>query len=288
MSSVGSMQGGFAGGQSAMFSGVRQHHHHHRPDAGRLAEQVYTKLDSTGQGYVEQGALEAAFDKVSPSGGGTQTADQMFAALDTDTDGKLTQEEFTSGIRKLAEALHEQFHAMRAHGHDHEHGHRGGFTQEELQARLDRIAGTDSPRAAFLTRIIENFDAVDTNDNGKVSRREAWAFMRAANEAPPAPVPTEGEVTDTTATPPTEASSTPEVPSTEATPSATTTTETNASTTGEAAGTTTTTAETAGPSSPAVEADLDLQVMMKIIQLLRAYNRYEEPSTPQQTIAVSA
>ena len=283
MSSVGSMQCGGAGAQSAMFNGMR----HHRPDAGRLAEQVFTKLDSTGQGYIEQGTLEAALDKVSPSGSTAETTSQMFTALDTDTDGKLTQEEFTSGVKRLADALQEQFHAMRAHGHDHRH--KVGFTQEELQAKLEHVAGTGSPREAFLTRIIENFDAVDTNDNGKVSRREAWAYMLAGNEAPPAaPLPTEGEVTETTTTPPTEASATPEVPSTEVTLPAASSSDASASTTGEAAGTTAPTTETVGPSSTAVEADLDLQVMMKIIQLLRAYNRYVEPSAPQQAIAVSA
>jgi hypothetical protein len=52
--------------------------------------------------------------------------DEVFKQLDGDGDGKITQDEMTSGFKKLADELDSQFNNMRMNGHGG-HGHHVGM-----------------------------------------------------------------------------------------------------------------------------------------------------------------
>ena len=54
-----------------------------------------------------------------------------------------------------------------------------GFTEEELIDQLAEIGGTDSSRASLISNVVNNFDAADTNEDGKVSFQEAIAYDKA-------------------------------------------------------------------------------------------------------------
>ncbi len=163
--------------------------------------QLFTKLDTKSQGYLEKSDLVAAFAQINGDNG-SSSADQVFQALDSDSDGKVTESEFSSSLSKLQEELDSQFNQMRMQGHGG-HGPQGmggmpppppqddaGFTKEELSSQLEEIGSTDSKRTSFISNVIENFEAADTDSDGKVTFSEAQAYNSQSSS-------TSSDVTDT-------------------------------------------------------------------------------------------
>lgn len=180
MSSIGSI--GSSTSSMAMMQGMRPMR---RPDPAEMAENLFSKLDTAGQGYIEKTDLQSAFDSIST---GTDV-DSLFTQLDTDNDGKVTKDEFSSNLSKLTEQFDQQFQDMRM-----EKAMQGmggmppppppaddeGFTKEELTAQLEAVGSTDSQRSSLISSVIENFEAADTNSDGKVSFQEAMAYQESS------------------------------------------------------------------------------------------------------------
>ena len=106
MSSIG----GISGSNGMMMQGM------HRPDPAKMAENLFAKLDTRGQGYVEKSDLQSAFDKISSSSDQSSSVDELFTKLDTNSDGKVTKSEFTDALKKVAEELDNQFMSSRMSG----------------------------------------------------------------------------------------------------------------------------------------------------------------------------
>ena len=81
--------------------------------------------------------------------------------------------------RALAEELDSQFDQSRMQNAMSAMGGMGsmpppppendtGFTEEELTEQLSEIGSSDSQRASLISNIVENFDAADTDGDGKV------------------------------------------------------------------------------------------------------------------------
>lgn len=155
-----------------------------RPDASTMAEDLFAKLDTTGKGYIEQSDLTSAISALSStSSSGSNSASELFSQLDSDGDGKVTQDELTTSLQKLAESLDSQFDQMRMQGGmpppPPPSESDAGFTEEELTDQLAEIGGTDSARASLISNVVNNFDAADTDEDGKVSFQEAIAYDKA-------------------------------------------------------------------------------------------------------------
>jgi Ca2+-binding EF-hand superfamily protein len=180
MSSTISSVGGYS---SMMMQGMGRPQ---RPDPSKMAEDLFSQIDTSGKGYIEKTDLESAFQKLSSSS--TSTADEIFSSLDGNGDGKITQDEMSAGIQKLSDALDSQFQSMRMAGAmggmagmagmppPPPPGSDAGFTKEELQAQLEELGSSDNKRSSLISTIIENFDAADTDSDGKVSFAEAMAY----------------------------------------------------------------------------------------------------------------
>ena len=109
MSSIASL----GSSTTAQYAGVG---HHRRPDPSKMASELFSKLDTKGQGYLEKSDLESALSSVgssSSSGSSSATADQVFSALDSNGDGKVTQDEMSSSLQKLSEQLNEVLSQFR-------------------------------------------------------------------------------------------------------------------------------------------------------------------------------
>ncbi|MCA1937648.1 MAG: EF-hand domain-containing protein [Dechloromonas sp.] len=142
---------------------------------------LFSRLDSKSQGYLEKSDLVSAFSAI--SGSGDSAAEELFSVLDADSDGKVTESEFASTLSKLQEELEAQFGQMRMQGgmpppppppmND------SGFTKEELEAQLAEIGGADSDRANLIADVVANFEAADTDGDGKVSFKEAQAYQES-------------------------------------------------------------------------------------------------------------
>jgi len=151
--------------------------------------QLFSRLDSKGQGYLEKSDFASAFSAIGESD--ASTIEDVFAALDTDSDGKVTESEFSSTVSQLQQELDSQFTQMRMQGMAGQ-GPQGmaggmpppppndsGFTQEELESQLEEIGDSDSDRASLISDIVSNFEAADTDGDGKVTFKEAMAYKDA-------------------------------------------------------------------------------------------------------------
>lgn len=139
--------------------------------------QLFSRLDSKSQGYLEKSDLASAFGAI--SGGDDSAVDEVFAAFDTDSDGKVTESEFASTLSKLQEELDAQFGQMRMQGGmppPPPPAGDAGFTLDELESQLAGIGDSDSERAGLIADIVANFEAADSDGDGKVSFREARAY----------------------------------------------------------------------------------------------------------------
>lgn len=165
-----------------------------RPDPSQMASKLFSKLDTKGQGFIEQSDLQSAFSQVFGNAASSQANDassQLFSALDGDSNGKVTESEFSTGMQKLAEALDSQAFSSRmggaggmppppppGGGQDD-----AGFTKDELQSQLDEIGSTDSKRSSLISSVVDNFDKADTNGDGKVSATEAMAYEQSTQSS---------------------------------------------------------------------------------------------------------
>ena len=162
-------------------------HRMQRPDPGKMADKLFSKLDSTGQGYIEKADLQSAFSNISgaSSSGNTNDVDQLFSQLDGDSDGKVTKDEFSSAMKKVTEQLDQQFMSMRMQGGAGEAGGMpppppggmppgGGMSKDELTSQANNA--TDSSQSTALNNLVTNFEKADTNQDGKVSMQEAMAY----------------------------------------------------------------------------------------------------------------
>lgn len=149
--------------------------------------QLFAKLDTKSRGYLDQSDLVSAFSQIN-SGSSSTAASDVFSALDSNSDGKVTESEFSTTLSKLQAELDSQFSQMRMSGHGG-HGSQGmagmpppppqndaGFTKDELTSQLSEIGSSDSKRSSFISNIVQNFSAADTNGDGKVSFSEAQSY----------------------------------------------------------------------------------------------------------------
>ena len=141
-----------------------------------------------------------------PAGGGTggasgSSSNTYIAAADTNGDGKVSAEEeaayeklIASGSVATSKSSSSSATATASAGVtanasltslDAAKQADVGFTKDELTAQLKDASATDSRRAGFLSKLIDNFSAADTNGDGKVNGAEVRALHD--KDGPPKP-----------------------------------------------------------------------------------------------------
>ncbi|MBS1142603.1 MAG: Calcium-binding EF-h [Proteobacteria bacterium] len=169
-----------------MLSGINQ--------ATQMASLLFSKLDTKNQGYLEQSDLTSAFSQIVTNASdktSSTSAEDVFTALDTDSDGKVTKDEFATVLAQLQEQLGSQFGHGQAHGAGGgmapppppPPGDDAGFTKEELTSQLESADSTDTQRTSLISNIVNNFEAADTDGDGKVSFAEAMAYDQSTQAA---------------------------------------------------------------------------------------------------------
>ena len=161
-----------------------------RPNVQQMASDLFSKLDTKGQGYIEKSDLQSALGDVSSST--SSNVDEMFKQLDSDSDGKVTQQEMSDTMQKLADSLSSQAMSSQMRGGMQGPGGAGGpppgpppgdndkgFTKDELSTMASETSSTDSARSSFMSEIASNFDKADTDQDGKVSFKEAMAYKQS-------------------------------------------------------------------------------------------------------------
>jgi Ca2+-binding EF-hand superfamily protein len=170
-----------------------------RPDPSKMVEGLFAKIDTSGKGYIEKSDLQSALSQLAGSSNASQlqnaktaaSADEIFKKLDGNSDGKITKDEMSSGLKKLADVLDSQFYQMRMSGTIP--GEQGGMppppppggdnkpdlNKDQLTSISSSLASTHPQRATQMSNLAKNFEAADTNGDGKVSFQEAMAYEQA-------------------------------------------------------------------------------------------------------------
>ncbi|MBC3918693.1 EF-hand domain-containing protein [Undibacterium sp. CY18W] len=274
-------------------SGVQRHG---RGDPAKLADSVFSKLDTKNQGYLEISDLETAFGNISGTSSSTtsatsstastgtsstsnsSTVNDLFKKLDSDGDGKVTKDEFSSGIKKLSDELETQFNARRTSGarpppppDGGGQGEDGGLDKTQLTDLASKVGESNSSAGAALTQVAQNFEAADTNQDGKVSLQESIAYLEKTASA--SGTTSTGTSTSTSATASTTSTS------------ASSGTSTSSDSTGTSA-TSGTSGTTASSSTDSTSSTSDAAIFKKALQLLRAYA--VPPQDQTQGLSVTA
>lgn len=165
-------------------------------NVSQVSSRLFTTLDTRKQGYLEKSDLASAFSQIASKSGDVASVDDVFSALDNDQDGKVTRSEFPDSLAKLQEALDGQLNQTRMRRGGGVGGTQGaggmpppppqgsdqGFTKDELSRQLEQIGSSDSQRASLISSIVSNFEAADTNGDGKVSFKEAIAYDQSSQQ----------------------------------------------------------------------------------------------------------
>jgi Ca2+-binding EF-hand superfamily protein len=154
-------------GTSSMYSTMQSMQ---KPSASEIAEDVFSTLDSSGKGYIEQADLASAMSSFSSSDD-MMSSDEMFSLLDADGDGKVTQQELTSSFEDMAAEMR-----VRSQGGSPPPPPEDeGLTAEQL-AEMAESTG-DTEMAKLFAQLAENFDEADVNGDGKVTHDEAMSYQ---------------------------------------------------------------------------------------------------------------
>lgn len=153
-----------------------------RPDAATVAGDIFSKLDTKGQGYLQLSDFKDAFASIDSDSASSSSAEEVFAQIDADSDGKVTQDELTSKLQELADTLDSQFNQSRVAGGmpppPPPQGEDQGLTEDEMTAMASDAASTDTNLASLLSTVVSNFDAADTDGDGRVTFKEAQAYAQ--------------------------------------------------------------------------------------------------------------
>lgn len=160
--------------------------------SSQITQNIFSKLDTENQGYLSQEVLSSAFGTLN-SGAADEDAEALVSSIDTDSDGQITKSELSKGVENLLSQLSgsQQRPPMHAGGMPPPpppgHGEKGSDELGEgvsVEQAAEIAAATDDERLSeIMTQISENFDEVDTDEDGIVSREEGMAFHEAQREA---------------------------------------------------------------------------------------------------------
>lgn len=149
-----------------------------RPDTSKMADDLFSKLDSSGKGYIEKSDLESAFSKISSgssSSSDTSTAaDNLFSKLDSNGNGKVTKEEVSATLEKLASQLDGPFPRMRLQEGQNSQSGQGEMPPPPPPQEANQ--GSQSASSTDSSSSNQSSDPADTNGDGTVSTKEALAY----------------------------------------------------------------------------------------------------------------
>jgi len=153
-----------------------------------MTDSLFSKIDTKGKGYIDKTDLQTAFDQISSSSDSSSASvNDVLSALDGNGDGQITKEEMTAGLKTLTEQLDSQFNSARtsqARGMDAPPppppGNDQGLSKDQL-SKMASNATSGSQQATDLGKLVQNFDAADTDQDGKVSFQEAMAYKNSSS-----------------------------------------------------------------------------------------------------------
>ncbi len=176
--------------------------------SSHLASNIFSKLDTSSTGSISQADFTSAMSELS---GDDTNVSSLVSSVDSDSDGQITESELTTGIENLLSQLTSSSNSASNRmppprgdmGGMPAMGGMGGGMQsmggmppppppsgegEDEGVTADQaseIASStdDTKLSELMTEISENFDEVDTDSDGKVTRDEAMSYHESQKTA---------------------------------------------------------------------------------------------------------
>lgn len=157
--------------------------------SSHLANNIFSRLDSSNTGAISQADFTSAISDLAEN---DTDVSSLVSSVDADSDGQITKSELTTGIENLLSQLYSSSSSGRGMPPPPPGGmggmppppHSGedeGVTAEQAS---EIASSTDDTRLSeIMSMISENFDEVDTNGDGKVTRDEAMAYRESQETA---------------------------------------------------------------------------------------------------------
>lgn len=172
------MVSSISGGSGSYSAAPVTRHQHSKPDPAALATAMFSAIDTKGQGFIDQADLGTALASVSnkASNGQALSADDAFKQLDTNGDGKITQQEFADDLKAMFANM--QAGGMRPPHNDKPNANSAtGLSKDDLTGISS--TETNAARKSQLDELIGNFSAIDSNGDQQISAKEVMSYKQA-------------------------------------------------------------------------------------------------------------
>lgn len=160
-----------------------------RFDPSSMVDQVFSKIDTQGKGYLDATDFQAAFEQISSKVGSKLGAgvEKALSVLDGDGDGKISSTELSDRLTTLVESLG-VIPGMDGKQLPSAAENEVGFTKDELTRQLAGFRAADQPNAVeiprvdFLTNLLREFDATDSDGDGRVNFDEIMTLGQQSSQ----------------------------------------------------------------------------------------------------------
>lgn len=139
-----------------------------KAEAQAKADEMFARMDANGDGKLDDADREARLAK-------------KFAELDKDSNGSISRDEFIAGHGEMGG--HRMDHGGGGHGPDGMKGDHHGGMREMMKDKADTNNDGAVSAAEFKAAHLSMFEKADANKDGKVThdeRRAAHEAMRAS------------------------------------------------------------------------------------------------------------
>ncbi len=137
-------------------------------------------MDSDSSGSVDSAEFSSAALALSISD--ESAISSAFSSLDSDGDGTISQEELSASLSQSSGMVAGSMPPPPPPPPSSSESEDTGYTQEELTAMAEEVGSSDSNLASLLASVVENFDAADSDGDGKVTAAEAMAYQQSTSE----------------------------------------------------------------------------------------------------------
>ncbi|MBF4990399.1 EF-hand domain-containing protein [Methylophilus sp. QUAN] len=159
--------------------------------SSQISSNIFSKLDTSNQGSIDATTLSKALGGSTDDQTSSEVSD-LVSSMDTDGDSKITKSELSQGIENLFKQLQSASNQAGGaqgmpppppggaggppppRGGDEEDT---GLTQDQMQEMASST--DDSKLSELLNNVASNFEAADTNGDGKVTQQEAMAYQQS-------------------------------------------------------------------------------------------------------------
>ena len=170
--------------------------------SSHLASNIFSKLDTSNSGAISQADFTSAISELA---GDDSDVSSLVSSVDSDSDGQITESELTTGIENLLSQLTSSSSStsnrmpppppgsgmggigggMQGMGGMPPPPPPSGEDEGVTADQASEIASStkDEKLSEIMSEISENFDEIDTDSDGKVTRDEAMAYHESQKTA---------------------------------------------------------------------------------------------------------